>query len=364
MDTNGTALHLLERLYDGVLSQDQWRQSLRDISLSLGAASAGQVALHTPTDSLEPDELIGMPPAMVAHFNEMQDLDPGRAALPLLAAGRIYLDYEFHGQARLQRDPFYQEFLKPNGLGTYALLPLGQDEERIYTFSVQREHGRPQLSDDETRLMHAVLPHLRTTLHLQLRFRQQQAESLLLRHMLDRLGFPLLVCSARGHIVQSNHLGGIWLQQPDCPLGLRASSLPQPIRRLLDRACGHGAEAPSAGSLALPDGGRLIVLPCPLTQDLRGGDALALVAAQGPQWRPTPRGTLLRTLFRLTPAEIRLAHHLARNDDPLPTVAETLGVSLNTLRTQLRSIFDKTQTRRQADLVRLMGHLGLLTPGD
>jgi len=156
MDTNGTALHLLERLYDGVLSQDQWRQSLRDISLSLGAASAGQVALHTPTDSLELDELIGMPPAMVAHFNEMQDLDPGRAALPLLAAGRIYLDYEFHGQARLQRDPFYQEFLKPNGLGTYALLPLGQDEERIYTFSVQREHGRPQLSDDETRLMPAV----------------------------------------------------------------------------------------------------------------------------------------------------------------------------------------------------------------
>lgn len=49
-----------------------------------------------------------------------------------------------------------------------------------------------------------------------------------------------------------------------------------------------------------------------------------------------------------------------RHDEPLPAVAEQLRLSLNTVRTQLRAIFQKTHTRRQSDLIRLVGQLALL----
>ena len=57
--------------------------------------------------------------------------------------------------------------------------------------------------------------------------------------------------------------------------------------------------------------------------------------------------------FRLTPAEARLAVHLA-SGATLKDHAEESGVTYNTARAQLRSIFEKTDTHRQVDLVRLL----------
>ena len=53
------------------------------------------------------------------------------------------------------------------------------------------------------------------------------------------------------------------------------------------------------------------------------------------------------------PGEARLAAQLAR-DISLTEAADTFGVTRNTVRAQLRSIFDKTEARRQSDLVRLL----------
>ena len=57
--------------------------------------------------------------------------------------------------------------------------------------------------------------------------------------------------------------------------------------------------------------------------------------------------------FRLTPAEARLAVHLASGAS-LTKTADEFGVTYNTVRAQLRAIFDKTETHRQSDLVRLL----------
>jgi DNA-binding CsgD family transcriptional regulator/uncharacterized protein YhfF len=57
--------------------------------------------------------------------------------------------------------------------------------------------------------------------------------------------------------------------------------------------------------------------------------------------------------FQLTPAEARLAVHLASGSS-LSDAADALGVTYNTVRAQLRAIFDKTETHRQTELVRLL----------
>jgi DNA-binding CsgD family transcriptional regulator len=55
----------------------------------------------------------------------------------------------------------------------------------------------------------------------------------------------------------------------------------------------------------------------------------------------------------LTPAECRVAILLADGHSPA-TIAEMVGVSRNTLKTQMSSIYGKTGTSRQAQLVRLL----------
>ena len=57
-------------------------------------------------------------------------------------------------------------------------------------------------------------------------------------------------------------------------------------------------------------------------------------------------------LYRLTPAEAKLAKALAAGQS-LSEAAEELSVGQSTLRSHLKSIFVKTQTKRQSELVRL-----------
>lgn len=61
----------------------------------------------------------------------------------------------------------------------------------------------------------------------------------------------------------------------------------------------------------------------------------------------------LRRQFCLTPAEAQIALGLA-DGETLAAIAETRGVSVSTARGQLKSVFAKTGTHRQAELITLL----------
>lgn len=61
----------------------------------------------------------------------------------------------------------------------------------------------------------------------------------------------------------------------------------------------------------------------------------------------------LQQLFQLTYAEARIAS-LIVNGNHIDQIAERLAISLNTVRTHLRHIFEKTNVERQADLIHLL----------
>jgi DNA-binding CsgD family transcriptional regulator len=73
--------------------------------------------------------------------------------------------------------------------------------------------------------------------------------------------------------------------------------------------------------------------------------------ALGP--RPGPPAAILAKTFGLTPSEAKLAHIIARGAAP-NIAARELNISRETARNQLRSIFAKTGTHRQAELVALL----------
>jgi DNA-binding CsgD family transcriptional regulator len=76
--------------------------------------------------------------------------------------------------------------------------------------------------------------------------------------------------------------------------------------------------------------------------------------------RPTEPGeAALRHLFGLTGAEAKLAASLSSGRS-LEEVACERRITIGTARSQLRSIFAKTQTHRQAELVALLNRAGLL----
>ena len=72
-----------------------------------------------------------------------------------------------------------------------------------------------------------------------------------------------------------------------------------------------------------------------------------------PEANPGVRPQWLREDFGLTPAEAVVAVEILEADG-LQAAARRLGISLATAHTHLAHVFDKTGTRRQAELVRLL----------
>lgn len=67
-----------------------------------------------------------------------------------------------------------------------------------------------------------------------------------------------------------------------------------------------------------------------------------------------PSGAMLHGLFDLTPAEAKVVQSLA-SGLTINQIAAASGLSVATLRTQLRSVFAKTGTARQAELLQMVG---------
>jgi len=82
-------------------------------------------------------------------------------------------------------------------------------------------------------------------------------------------------------------------------------------------------------------------------------DGIAAVLANDPDFRCQPNEQLMRSLFQLTPMESRLASLLIQGT-PLANAAKEMSVTLHTVRTYLKVIFQKTGTNRQSDLMYLM----------
>lgn len=83
-----------------------------------------------------------------------------------------------------------------------------------------------------------------------------------------------------------------------------------------------------------------------------GGPELVLLL-QGPVRDCAPSQSRLIEMFGVTPAEAKLVAHLV-DGLTLTAAAEALGVSRNTARAQLASIFTKTGVNRQNQLVKLV----------
>jgi DNA-binding CsgD family transcriptional regulator len=82
----------------------------------------------------------------------------------------------------------------------------------------------------------------------------------------------------------------------------------------------------------------------------------ALITFYHPDSPPLVDADLLAAAFDLTPAECRVACHIAEGRTPKEIAGKT-GVQHDTVRKQLQAIYQKTATNRQVDLIRLLLNL-------
>ncbi len=146
----------------------------------------------------------------------------------------------------------------------------------------------------------------------------------------------------------------------------------------LARAIGLAAQGTNAALMvqraAAPSPLVLRLLPLPRSQAAAGARILIQIAQPEAHRRFDPAEAA--SLFNLTPGEARVACEICAGARTLGEVGVTLGVSVNTVKTQLKRVYDKTGARspdRAGDAARQqparpgdrpeLGHSGICHPG-
>jgi len=275
----------------------------------------------------------------------------------------------------LVRTEFYNDFGKPLGMFDFvggALFNQGTGSGRITLFRLFRSQQAEPCGKEEMEYVRLLMPHLVRSIELQAKITYLENKSEVLLNTLDRISQAVILLDAEGKVQLLNQRSEAILGRND---GLTISgrelcahsaseniALRKLIRDAGSNARGKSIENP--GGNALITRGDMLrhycvtVTPLPPTE-FTGLETPALaVFIADPSDEVAAPDARLQVIFRFTPAETRLAQHLMLGMS-LPAAAEKIGVSHNTVRTQLRRILEKTETRRQSELMRVLTVAGL-----
>ncbi|WP_272011388.1 response regulator [Roseovarius sp. ZX-A-9] len=170
---------------------------------------------------------------------------------------------------------------------------------------------------------------------------------------LDRLTVGVVLLDAEGGVRHVNRAARDLARDAGIALEPRVTGTGEDGRKLAALLARILSGSEGGAALWLEDAARrVMVLGRPFGADPTRG-AAAMLTLSDPDRHDTLDPAALRQLFDLTPTEANVARLVAqglRRDQ----VAARLGVSPNTVAFHLRNVFDKTGTRRQADLMALI----------
>jgi DNA-binding CsgD family transcriptional regulator len=357
------APELVERVFDAGFHPALWDPILAGLARGHGATVAG-LAIHDGARFVVEPHVHGVERrALVLDPREL--LGPGnpfQLVADRLAFGAIVRTELLVPLDELHRSALYEQCMQPAhaefGLGVNLSPPGG-----LGGFMLFRDARSGPFSAEDAAAIRRLQPHLLGAVRVMRRLGTADLGFRLGSEVLERLSVPVFLCAEDGTVRFVNAAAAALVASGQLRISggrLEASSPEEAAvlgRLIHEAACARRSGfAASGGTLALPrlGDGALELVIAPLAGERGAGlplGELALVVASACSGERAL--VWLRERFGLTPAELRVAL-LTCEGIGLVEVARRLGVSINTARTHLQRVFDKTGTRRQADLVRLI----------
>lgn len=366
MDITAISQLLLEAAVD----PQQWSSALSALARYGNAKGAALLPIQgrLPSRVLISPELDD---AFNTYFAEQWHLrDERERALPKMRRTGISADQDFVSDEQLKRSDYYNDYLTRHDINWSACMDVrsGRDE---WALILERGKGLGhfELREQERLLLMLPLVKQAVTLSQHLAFAKVSGVG----DAFDLIGGACILVDHLGKVFRANNSAEPYFQDG---LYLASSELScvrigetSALRRIVNSLCSETDDrlmhTPRSMVIHRVSGRPFIIQAIRLSGIVNEAfsPAKVLLFIVDPfANRAQASADELRRAFGLTQAEARLLLKL-KDDVPLTAAAEQSGITYQTARTHLKSIMQKTQTKRQAELLSIVQRMSVRLVG-
>lgn len=281
--------------------------------------------------------------------------------MTLVRKNGVITDGMLCSSRELDREPLQAEFLDRFGLRWFAGLSMVGDPDADVLVSIERRSRTEPFSGGEIATLQRAMPHIRRIGQLAISASASVASDMLWG--LDQFARPAGLLEGRGKVIQLNahaeRLMGVGIKIIKGRLVAEHRDSDRALQDLIRSAVDFAPDrVPEPAAILRPGRRPLIAHVAPIIRSATDlfSRAKVLVMFVDPEAKPQSPASILRAAFGLTPAETRIALAVARGHD-LRRAADAGGITFETSRAHLKSIFAKTHTHSQVELALLMSKL-------
>jgi DNA-binding CsgD family transcriptional regulator len=361
---------LIDLIYEAALDNDLWPGVLIKLADAMGAAQVAMPSMDlranvvaTIAPRLDPD--------LLTSWKEYWAFrDPVLARAIRRPGGEIYTLDSLMPREEFAATPVFNELWLP---AQYSLATLGAnllvEDQFTALICFSNAPGKDSLTAEQMRIFEAVLWHLTRALRINRLLWELELKHVAATERLDTLQQGALLVDASGRVVRANAAakamlddrGGIFLDKGRLAAAAGSDILQRTIASCAQTTLALGGPG---GELKIPrqrPRSPLYATVTPLRSKARltdvpwigVGTPVAIVTVRDPEIDRRRQEVNLRHRFGLSAAESGLATEILKGDGRA-AAARRRGISTATAKTHLSSIFEKTGTHRQAELIRLL----------
>lgn len=350
---------LVDDIYAAALGDQRWETVLDGLRSSVGVRMATLLsfdeAARIPAIELAAgDDEPWVAKCHHAYNTEFYLYDPVVPVAGNWPAGRWFEDVNQLSRPQRARSVFYQEFLKPYGIGSISGLYIHRSEGTGAFLSVQSGPESQGLSDAQRDAIESMGAHISRALRIQARIGELEARVAAAESALDAIPVPVFLLGAQRELRYTNRAADQLIAT-------------EPALRIVNgRFAPEGCVDDAQWRYAFARGGLLLrrttgeplplaLMPVPeQTRLVRERPGVAALITAADLRSPSARAQRLRVFYGLSSAEADLAVLLCCDGNSPQECAELRGVSIGTIRSQIKSIYAKTEVARAAQLTSLV----------
>jgi PAS domain-containing protein/DNA-binding CsgD family transcriptional regulator len=358
----------ISRISEAALAPERWVAALQSITEAVGALGVGYLLLNKQTGGVEWVSLAGLSVDVNDYINYYAARDPYRPVLEDAASGNWVQLSKCLPQTLLRTDEWYNDYALKAGIADIIGTRLFGSPSCTIILSVHRGIYQEPFSAISTAQLQELFDPLSNAARLHAELRNLAWKSAAALRALDQLAAGVIITDGDGRVVEMNRAAEHILRRDD-GLTVRQGKLfaqrvfeQNKLARFIAVAANGKIAAAVGRMLVGRHGGRVayILTVAPLGVELAVYERpLAMILVADPDAR-APSERDLAEFFGLSPAESRLAMALLAGN-VLHDIAAASGVRITTARTQLSSILRKVGVTRQAELIRVLSSIPVIS---